>query len=633
MSFFWSDIDASRLHIDAWSRAMLDVSWQTTLLVVLLLGLARLTRGWPAQARYVMWLLVMVRLMVPVGLESPWGLVREPAQLDIPVIHIAGPMPDDVVVEVEASDSHEVVAPVVAKIHLANLLFAFWMAGVGALAFAHAARSYVARRRIDALPRAPIRVIDLVARLEAELGVSRPVEVRTTGDARIAAPAVFGCRRSVIVLPIDMATSWHEDELGPVLVHELLHIRRGDLLIHQLQIWLQILYFFHPLVWLANRHISRERELACDDAVLAHYAGRPEPYVRSLLKVVTRYRHRSSTALAMARASGMGRRLRRLAQGTPASLATRRPRLTITGLVLVAILAASSTAWRVDIIEATESTSPTHDDVLRLLQREDPPEQVLDWITTHPWSALTADMASVLIVARDEALVTEAIALWHEQLSRHPHDAVLHGRAGAFIGHFDLEEGMALLRQAAEMDPSRATWPSRLANFYLRDGRFDEAFVAQRDAFELTRDDWLRLRAESRLAELAVAAGELDTAAFHAHAVFADLDRFDRVFVNDLIHVSHQVLGRVALRGGDIDRALDHLAKSTEVDISPTLGSFGPRLALADELLALGEDAAVLDYFAASRSFWKTGRDDLDLWMAEIRRGKVPDLSRRVNGC
>ena len=53
-----------------------------------------------------------------------------------------------------------------------------------------------------------------------------------------------------------------------VLLHELIHLRRRDVWLNFLQALLQIFYWWHPLVWLANARIRRVREEAVDDAVM-----------------------------------------------------------------------------------------------------------------------------------------------------------------------------------------------------------------------------------------------------------------------------------------------------------------------------------------------------------------------------
>jgi beta-lactamase regulating signal transducer with metallopeptidase domain len=74
--------------------------------------------------------------------------------------------------------------------------------------------------------------------------------------------------------------------LDPILAHELLHIRRGDLTTGALQALVQSLWWFHPAVWLCNRWLSREAERCCDEQVIAELGCSPAQYARSLLSVI-----------------------------------------------------------------------------------------------------------------------------------------------------------------------------------------------------------------------------------------------------------------------------------------------------------------------------------------------------------
>jgi len=81
-------------------------------------------------------------------------------------------------------------------------------------------------------------------------------------------PAVCGLFRPVILVPQDLAPIFGASHLRAVLMHELAHIKRGDLWVNLAQTLLQIIYFYSPFVWLGNAIIRRVREHAVDEATL-----------------------------------------------------------------------------------------------------------------------------------------------------------------------------------------------------------------------------------------------------------------------------------------------------------------------------------------------------------------------------
>ncbi|HVW39438.1 MAG TPA: M56 family metallopeptidase [Pirellulales bacterium] len=128
-------------------------------------------------------------------------------------------------------------------------------------------RRFAAARTLDisALP------LDF-AELSRRLGVRRRVPI--VESSAVESPAVWGLFRARLIVPPGIAARLPRKQLSWVLAHELAHVRRGDLWVVLAQRLLQIVYFFNPAVWLANRAIDRQREYACDDAAFAE-AGCP----------------------------------------------------------------------------------------------------------------------------------------------------------------------------------------------------------------------------------------------------------------------------------------------------------------------------------------------------------------------
>jgi len=109
------------------------------------------------------------------------------------------------------------------------------------------------------------------------------VRVKITRDTM--SPAVCGLFRPVILLPQALTEKLAPEQLRAVLLHELMHLRRGDVWVNFAQALIQIIYWWHPLVWLANARIRRVREEAVDDAVMVALRDEAEIYAPTLLAV------------------------------------------------------------------------------------------------------------------------------------------------------------------------------------------------------------------------------------------------------------------------------------------------------------------------------------------------------------
>ncbi len=85
----------------------------------------------------------------------------------------------------------------------------------------------------------------------------------------ISTPAVCGVRRPVILFPEEMLARLSDEQLRWVLLHELAHVRRFDLMTAFVQRLVTMLHFFNPAVWVASHFMNQLRESACDDMALA----------------------------------------------------------------------------------------------------------------------------------------------------------------------------------------------------------------------------------------------------------------------------------------------------------------------------------------------------------------------------
>jgi beta-lactamase regulating signal transducer with metallopeptidase domain len=100
----------------------------------------------------------------------------------------------------------------------------------------------------------------------------------------IASPVAAGFLRPAVMVPSFLVDRLSVPELGDVLTHELAHLRRWDDLTNTVQHFVEALAFFHPAVLWIGRRLSLEREIACDDWVVAR-TGTPRPYAACLAKL------------------------------------------------------------------------------------------------------------------------------------------------------------------------------------------------------------------------------------------------------------------------------------------------------------------------------------------------------------
>jgi beta-lactamase regulating signal transducer with metallopeptidase domain len=128
----------------------------------------------------------------------------------------------------------------------------------------------------------PVDLAALDARLRATLErnqTPRPIALCTSDQIHV--PTALGLVQPAVVIPAWVMQELSADELNQILLHELAHLRRWDDWTNLAQKLVKALFFFHPAVWWIEKKISLEREMACDDAVLAETAS-PRAYAECL---------------------------------------------------------------------------------------------------------------------------------------------------------------------------------------------------------------------------------------------------------------------------------------------------------------------------------------------------------------
>ena len=130
------------------------------------------------------------------------------------------------------------------------------------------------------------------------LGLEAAPRLVRSEDAKM--PFACGLLTPTIVLPAE-SDGWTLDRRRAVLLHELAHVRRHDLVGHTVGRFACALYWFHPLVWTAAKRLRAESERACDDLAL-NCGARASDYAEHLLDIVTGVRHHATPAVALAMA-------------------------------------------------------------------------------------------------------------------------------------------------------------------------------------------------------------------------------------------------------------------------------------------------------------------------------------------
>jgi bla regulator protein BlaR1 len=219
--------------------------WQSTLFLIAAWVLARACRRNSATIRYWIWFGASLKFLVPFALLQRLG--------DYVGRSLPEPPPvDPVVIEV----GNAIFVPSVPNIvdgagSQLQIVAAIWAIGAAILVL----QWFLQWRAVHS-------VLASAAQLESDL----PIPVHVT--SRDLAPGVFGVFRPVVILPRMVVRELSPAQMQALLAHEMCHVRRHDNLTAAVHKCVEVIFWFHPLVWWIGANLLREREAACDETVI-----------------------------------------------------------------------------------------------------------------------------------------------------------------------------------------------------------------------------------------------------------------------------------------------------------------------------------------------------------------------------
>jgi len=275
-----------------------------------------------ATFRYWIWMLVFIKLILPPSLSLPTGVgywfgyhlsadsvVLEVPSNTAPPKLVGAPVSEHRAMTAEIpqiqppQSNPEPAAPATPAFSNFQALtwqaavFILWLISAAVLSVLLIHRMLFVRKLIAQSEPSKNRYAEILDQCRQQLGIKRIIELRLSG--KLQSPAVCGLFRPVILIPTGLLERLSPDKLRAVLIHELAHIKRGDLWINCMQTILQIIYFYNPFVWLANVVVRRIREQAVDEMVLVALGAEAKSYSNILIDIAEMSFFKTSLSLRL----------------------------------------------------------------------------------------------------------------------------------------------------------------------------------------------------------------------------------------------------------------------------------------------------------------------------------------------
>jgi beta-lactamase regulating signal transducer with metallopeptidase domain len=232
-------------HGALWAQYFTIAVIQNTVFLGFIFLVLYFLRKSSAQIRYMVVLLGLIKLLIPPVISAPFS---QPTLL--PLVDLAHIIPLTTASDMQLLSNH--ASP---NLNGAGLMFLIWMMITAAFILV----TVISSLRLQYLVRAaqPLQTITRYRR-----------RITIYMSNKISMPMTMGILPKNIYVPANW-NRWSKECQTMILDHEFAHIRRRDGMVQTLQIVVQALYCFHPLVWYLNRKLIELREMACDDVVVA----------------------------------------------------------------------------------------------------------------------------------------------------------------------------------------------------------------------------------------------------------------------------------------------------------------------------------------------------------------------------
>ncbi len=384
-------------------ETLLEITIYSAVIFAAIMLFKKVTRGKLSPVlSFAIWFLLIARLCLPVTIHSGFSfitlpdaspiVVEETAPVDggqdtppananqqitgyTPLEQPAYPYPNHTApattgssTVIDAATESTVTAPVT----IANILLLVWGAG----AFAMLMWAGAVSSRLDRIVKkrsvpAPGWIKQIYAECRKDLGIKKQLPLLITQN--LASPALIVSTRPKLLLPLDFIEKSTSQQIAFAIRHELTHYKRKDHIVCLVMRILNAVYWFNPVVWLAEKQIVLDMETACDSAIVKSMRKEEKKYYAHTILAMFTKRREPRLMLGMALKNSKNIAERRI-RGIYMNRKTKGGvRLACLVLVSVMLVACFTTACQPVYAEnaATDEPSSSHDSLF-VPQAEEP---------------------------------------------------------------------------------------------------------------------------------------------------------------------------------------------------------------------------------------------------------------------
>lgn len=361
---------------------LLQISWQASFLVLLILIVqwafgTRLSAAW----RFRLWWLLLIRLMLPISPPSPFSLFNvtgNRAEVTVErIIHLprstiiqnfrsteaSGELADinnsrNSAVESASSGVASTPAgsvPTRSVFPGKSVLLSVWLLGGLVLGMRLVWKDLRFGRLLRRFPLIEDPAVNrILSNCKNAMSIRTPLRLIET--PAVKSPCLFGLFRPQLLFPFNMLDTFTPEELRHVFLHEMAHLKRNDLAVNWLMSVFCIVHWFNPLIWIAARRMSMDRELASDELVLNRTVAENQSYGETMLKLLEGFSDSKTVPQVIGILENRDQMERRITMIAEHQSAKKWPALAVLALVGLTLTALTDAQTKTD--KNTEPSKP-----------------------------------------------------------------------------------------------------------------------------------------------------------------------------------------------------------------------------------------------------------------------------------
>lgn len=228
-----------------------------------------------AKFHYYIWFLLLLRLLIPLNVESPISVlyfiphssqnnIADVAKQNLSNSQISNISSINNNADFKLEYSNNSSTSLGFNFETFSLMWLIGVSGISLYVIAINILFWAKLKNYSECDRQDIIVLLEQCKLRLKINLKVPIIYYK----HLKSPMLYGIIHPKILISSEIVSSLSEEELKFVFMHELAHIKRMDLLVNAVSMLIQAIYWFNPIIWYSIHKMKQDCEISCDATVL-----------------------------------------------------------------------------------------------------------------------------------------------------------------------------------------------------------------------------------------------------------------------------------------------------------------------------------------------------------------------------